>query len=429
MGKNVAEVIEDQKQQKVATAPKEKKSGNGAWLGLVIVLIVLGLAGAGFLLLQQLRDKQQDLGGELSKDTQQMQELTKQISGYQAQLVAIQSQLSNLSGEVSSKGTNYEHKLNEHSDIHNQRLENTAERLKESIQRIQRQLGKTRGDWLVADAEYLLSVANRRLHLMGDVSTTIEALKAADNRLRESGDTAGFKVRGQIAKEIALVKKVQVADIVGIYSTLEMLEEDVAKLNVLLPYSGKAQDQESASEATAESADDVNEALDKALVEIEGIVTIRRLDKPVTTIITPEQKAFITEQLSTKLVIVKLALVQHDDALYQVGIDDVLQWLTKNFTKDAARVNFASELSRLKAIQLRSNFPDISQSLKMLRNIAKLRLETDKALQPDAQLKPLPKPEVQVEPLPKSETQVESLSRPDVQKVEPLTQPETQVEQ
>ena len=423
MGKNVAEVIEDQNQQKVAPAPKEKKSGNGLWLGVVIILIVLGLAGAGFLLLQQLRDKQQDLGGELSKDTQQMQELTKQISGYQEQLVAIQNQLSNLSAEVSSKDTNYEHKLNEHSDIHNQRLESTAVQLKESIQRIQRQLGKTRGDWLVADAEYLLSVANRRLHLMGDVSTTIEALKAADNRLRESGDTAGFKVRGQITKEIALVKKVQVADVVGIYSTLEMLEEDVAKLNVFLPYSGKAQDQESAQKASAESSDDsvddLNEALDKALFEIEGIVTIRRLDQPVTTIISPEQKAFITEQLSTKLVIVKLALVQHDDALYQTSIDDALQWLAKNFTKDKARVNFADELNKLKAIQIRSNFPDISQSLKMLRSIAKLRLETDKALQPEAQLEPVAKPETVEEPL----------LKPDTPEVEPLTQPESQEEQ
>jgi uncharacterized protein HemX len=106
----------------------------------------------------------------------------------------------------------------------------------------------------------------------------------------------------------------------------------------------------------------------------------------VTSVITPEQKAFITEQLSTKLVIVKLALVQQDDALYQASINDVLQWLKSNFTKNAAYKQFVLELERLKAIQIRSNFPDISGSLKMLRDITKLRLETDKALQlPDVQ--------------------------------------------
>jgi uroporphyrin-3 C-methyltransferase len=48
--------------------------------------------------------------------------------------------------------------------------------------------------------------------------------------------------------------------------------------------------------------------LNNALVEIEGIVTIKRLDTRVNAILRPEQKAFITEQLSTKLVIVKQEL-------------------------------------------------------------------------------------------------------------------------
>ncbi len=401
----MAEVSEEQNQAKVAPAPEIKKSRNGAWFGLVILLIIIGLAGAGYLVLQQLRDKQQDLGGELSKDTQQMQELTKQISGYQQQLVEIQRQLTSLSNEVGSKESNFEHKLNELSNLHNERLDNTSAHLKDSILRIQRQLGKTRGDWLVADAEYLLSVASRRLHLMGDVDTTVEALTAADNRLRESGDTAAYKVRAQITKEIAAVKKVQLPDVVGIYSTIEMLEEEVPKLSVFLPYSGKAQDQENARKQPVKPGTDINAQLDKALVEIEGIVSIRRLDNPVTSIITPEQKAFITEQLSTKLVIVKLALVQHDDALYQVALNDVTQWLHNNFTKDAAFNSFQSELDALKTIQIRSNFPDISQSLKMLRDIAKLRLETDKSLQPDTE----------IDSSANSKNQAESLMQPEIQ--------------
>ena len=139
----------------------------------------------------------------------------------------------------------------------------------------------------------------------------------------------------------------------------------------------------------------INDVLNNVLVEIEGIVTIKRLDTPVNAILSPQQKAFITEQLSTKLVIVKLALVQHDDVLYQAGIADVQQWLSKNFTNDAAYKNFNSELEQLKKIKIRSNFPDISQSLKMLRNIAKLRLDSDMASQPVVDTKPLTKPDSQ----------------------------------
>lgn len=377
MGNHVAEAIKEKKEKPVKV--KKERSG-GAWFGLVILLIVLGVAGVGYLLLQQLRDKQQDLGGEIGKETQQIMELTKQISGYQAQLVAIQNQLSSLSSNVANKEDNFEHRLNEAMKIQDERLENTATDVKGAIQKIHRQLGKTRGDWLVSDAEYLLGVANRRLHLMGDIGTTLAALQAADQRLRESGDTAAFKIRKQIAKEISIVQEINTADTVGIYSAIEALEEQVDYLNLFLPYSGKLKEQTIGKNAQESSAD-LNDALDNALIEIEGIVSIRRLDAPVKSIITPEHKIFIKERLSSKLMIVKLALLQHDDELYQASIKDVQQWLNAHFTKDKVQIRFMRELEKLRAIQIRSNLPDISLSFKMLKDIVKLRLEADKALQ------------------------------------------------
>jgi len=383
MGTHVAEVTEEQKQKPVKV--KNERSAS-AWFGLVIVLIIIGVSGAGYLVLQQVRDKQQDLGGEISKETQQMLELTKQISGYQAQLVAIQNQITGLSSDVSNKDDNFEHRLNEAMKVQNERLDNTAKEVKGSIKKIHRQLGKTRGDLLVSDAEYLLGVANRRLHLIGDVATTLAALQAADQRLRESGDTAAFKIRKQIAKEISTVKEIKTADIVGVYSSLEALEEQVEQLNLLLPYSGKTQNKKAIE--TEKEGSDVNDALDEALIEIEGILTIRRLDTPVNAIVTPEQKIFIKERLSSKLMVVKMALLERDDSLYQLSLDDTLQWLNANFTNDRVRLRFRHELERLKAIQLRSNLPDISLSFKMLKDIVKLRLETDKAFQDEDNAQP-----------------------------------------
>jgi len=279
MGNHVADVAKEQKTVKV----KKERSG-GAWFGIVILLIVLGVAGAGYLLLQQLRDKQQDLGGEINKETHQMMELTKQISGYQAQLVAIQNQLTDLSSNVANKEDNFEHRLNEVMKLQGERLENSTKEIKVSIKKIQRQLGKTRGDLLVSDAEYLLGVANRRLHLMGDVETTLVALQAADQRLRESGDIAAFKIRKQIAKEISVVQEIKAADTVGMYASIEALEEQVDHLSLFLPYSGKLKD-EALAKSTPTSAIDVNDALDDALIEIEGIISIRRLDAPVNQLL------------------------------------------------------------------------------------------------------------------------------------------------
>ena len=188
----MAELSENQEQIETISSAKMHRSRSGFWFGVIILLIVIGLAGGGYLLLQQIREEQEGLGGEISKDDLRLMELTKQITGYQSQLAAIQTQLANLDSDLSGKDNHFNKKLADFSGLHQQKLDATEKSLLQSVKQIQRQLGKTRGDWLIADAEYLLSVANQRLHLTGDVKTTIEALEAADQRLRESGDAAVF---------------------------------------------------------------------------------------------------------------------------------------------------------------------------------------------------------------------------------------------
>ncbi|MGZ4997005.1 MAG: uroporphyrinogen-III C-methyltransferase, partial [Methylobacter sp.] len=207
-----------------------RRSRSGLWFGIIMLLIILSVAGAGFYLFQQLRSQQDSLGGEVNKGDMQLIELTKQISGYQEQLAAIQSQLATVESEVAGKESHYSKNLEDFSKLHTEKLDSTRNELNTAIQQVQRQLGKTRGDWLIADAEYLLSVANQRLYLMGDVHPTREALEAADHRLRETGDSGAFKVREQIAKDIAAIRNVAVADTVGMYATIQALQDQVGSL-------------------------------------------------------------------------------------------------------------------------------------------------------------------------------------------------------
>jgi uncharacterized protein HemX len=337
------------------------------------------LAGGGFLLLQQLRDKQQDIGGNVNKSDQRTIELTKQITGYQSQISALQSQIATFDTEISGKDKFFNDKLSGFSKLHQEKMDNAVEKLNNSMSQVQRQLGKTRGDWLIADAEYLLSIANQRLLLVGDLNTTKEALIAADQRLRESGDAAVYKIRGQIAKEIAQLKNVEAPDIVGIYSTIQLLAENVDKLTTFLPH-------ESKEITPAEPQQEVNKEeknqglVDSAMAKLEGLVTIRHTEQPILSVITPEQARFIKEELKVKLEMVKLSLVQQNDALFKSSIADAKKWLAEHFAKNKNSISFAKELDTLNATPIRGQFPDISQSLKMLRNIVKLRIDTDKTV-------------------------------------------------
>lgn len=386
--------VSEQQEKEMGDSRKTHRSRSGFWFGVIILVIVFALAGVGFYLFQQLRDQQTGLGGEVKG------EMSKKIGDYQSQLVAIQSQLAVLETEIASKDSHFTKTLADFSQLHNQKLDATRKELSDSVLQVQRQLGKTRGDWLIADAEYLLSIANERLHLIGDVNTTREALEAADQRLRESGDAAAFKVREQIAKELAALRTVTVPDVVGMYSSLQTLEDGVDKLALLLPYSGKTFETPKETHDQTDKTSDANTLLDSAISHLEGIVTIRRTDQPIKEILTPEEAQFIREQLRVKLEMVKIAMVQRNESIYQSSLNDAKKWLDRHFSKNADTNNLISELDKLHAIKIRNQFPDISLSLKMLRDITKLRIETDKGMKPAETIQPTPVPVPAATPVP-----------------------------
>jgi len=371
----VAELSE-QKEQELGDSKSARHSSKGLWFGVIILLIIIGLAGAGFYFFSQLRDKQQDLGGEVKG------EMSKQIADYQSQLVAIQSQLASLESNVAGKDNHFTQTLADFSQLHNEKLEGTRKDLNESVIRLQRQLGKTRGDWLIADAEYLLSVANERLHLVGDINTTREALEAADQRLRESGDAATFKVREEIAKELSLLKNINVPDVVGIYAAIQTLQDRVDKLALILPYTGKFLAANTDAKKPYEPNKENQGLIDSAISQLHGAVVIRHTEHEVKEILTPEEALFIREQLRVKLEMVKISLVQRNEALFQSSLADVKKWTEQNFTKNSDDNSFLADLERLNITKISSQLPDISLSLKMIKDIATLRVETDKAIQP-----------------------------------------------
>lgn len=400
----MAELSEKQ-EQNVSESNKVHRSRSGFWFGIIILLIIIGLAGAGFFLFTQLREQQASLGGEVDKGDMQLIELSKQISGYQSQLASVQSQLATLEASIAGKDTHFTKTLEDFSRLHNEKLDSTRKELNSAIQQVQRQLGKTRGDWLIADAEYLLSTASERLHLIGDVNTTRAALEAADQRLRESGDAAVFKVREQIAKDIAALNRVEVPDIVGIYSSIQTQAGQIDNLTLLLPYAGKTPTSPKKPEKPVDQTQDKQDLIDSALNELEEIVTIRHTEQPIKAILTQEEAQFIKEQLRLKLETVKVALVQHNEPLYQASLTDAKKWTEQHFMQNTQAKNFIAELDRMKGVQIQSQFPDISLSLKMLKDIVKLRLETDKAM-PSPEAAPTSAPEPESAPKQESEPAV-----------------------
>lgn len=355
-----------------------KKSGTSALLGPIVLAVIVVLGGAGYYFIQQLRSSQAGLGGELEKGDKQVLELTKQITNLQAQIAAVQTQVNTMESKSANKESSLERKITDFSERHTEKLGLTADKLEKSIRYLNRQFGKTRSDWLVADAEYLISVANQRLHMSGDIKTAMLALEAADERLRESGDAGVFKVREAVAKEISSLKAIKTADIVGTFSKIRALEEKIEKIPVFMPHSGSAVVQKS-KEETERDVRDIDSLLGSAVKDLKDLVEVRRTDRPMDVVLKPEEVQMLRQELGLKLELAGLALIQRNEKLYQENLSSSEDWLSKHFdTESDLTQAVITEIGNLKNTSINVDLPDTGRSLKLLRDITRLRLESDR---------------------------------------------------
>jgi uroporphyrin-3 C-methyltransferase len=376
---------------KPAKTPAPKKPRSMAWVGYLILLGVIGLAVGGWFLLQELRSRQEGLGGQLTDKGQQVQEVTHQLSSVQSELAALHSQVATLQTQFSGTDAKFERRLTEQAEQLDVKLDAARAELGEAVQTIQRQLNKSRGDLLITDAEYLLSVANQKLNLVGDVKSVLAAMEAADQKLHESADPAVYKVREVLAGEMAALRKIQAPDVVGVSSRLIALERKVPGLPLILPHAGtvkqhetaktQAKDKEKPSTPAAEGEVERGDALDSALEGLKDLVTVRRTDQPVEALLTPEQVEALRQLLLMKLESTRAALLRNDEQLYRDSLAAASEWVEQHFDGKAAETQaMLEELRALSDRSLNVAYPDISKSMLMLQNIESLRLEAEDAV-------------------------------------------------
>lgn len=379
-----AKALKGKKDKKAGREPKPPRSGGLSWVGYLLLLGTLVLAGGGWFLLQELRSRQEGLGGQISDKTQQVQEMTHQLTAVQTEISTLHTQIASLQSQAATDDAKIERVLAAQGEQLDIKLDATRNDLAQAIQQIQSQLNKTRGDLLVTDAEYLLSVANQKLNLIGDVKSVLAAMEAADQRLRESGDPAVYKVREVLASEMASLKKVEGLDVVGISADLIALQRKVPGLPTHLPHAGTVKQHEiqKAEEKAHQGPGDPDaDAVDHAIQGIKELVTVRRIERSVEAMLTPEQVHLLQQILILKFETTRAALLRNDEKLYRESLDDATHWLEEHFesTQEPTR-EVLKDIAKLRDQSLSVAYPDISKSLLMLQNIEKLRLEAEERI-------------------------------------------------
>ncbi len=230
-----------------------------------------------------------------------------------------------------------------------------------------------RESWLLAEAEYLLRLANQRLIMASDTESAAALLASADGVLRELDDVSLHPVRAAVASDIAAVRAVPKVDLEGIYLRLAALAEQAANLVIF-----EFPDQES---ATRESAADTWQArfeqgYEEALVKLSDYIIIRRRDVPMQALMDPQWEGLVRQNLRMLLEQAQVARLSSNQDLYEASLERASRWVEEFFQSDEAAARAMDrEIRQLADLQVAVSLPDISGSLSALDGVIESRLQ------------------------------------------------------
>ncbi len=242
-------------------------------------------------------------------------------------------------------------------------------------------VGRSEQGWSLAEVEYLLRIANQRLQLQRDLKTAQQALQAADARLQELADPQFLQVREQLARELETLRAVEPVDIDGISAKLGALMGNIDGLTVRGSKYQPVAKTETAGSGTATTVQDWRELPALLWSSLSELFRFREHDKPVSPMLPPEREYFLRENLRLQLSAARLALLRDDGVQYRATLTTATDWLEGYFSAEDARVKeLLVQLEQLSAIDVAPRLPDISASLRLLRQ--QLKLSTQQSVLP-----------------------------------------------
>ncbi|UTW05482.1 uroporphyrinogen-III C-methyltransferase (plasmid) [Amphritea atlantica] len=341
-----------------ATA-KEKPESKASWAGRIALLLALiALVGVGYLYWLQLQaesliqQNQQTAAAELNSTLEKnQQQLSQQIGSLNQTLSALQS-----------KSAQDQSNINELQD-----------RLTRSIQQVTAAQNSNRADWLLAEVEYLLRLANQRVLMEQTPNGALQLLRSADKILRETDDVSIYDIRKAVAADIAALEAVPQLDTEGVFLRLGALSAQVDQLQVIplteqhkLP---ELLDQVN-SEAFASSwSSDIKAAWATLSDKASKLIVIQDRSEPVEPLLSPQQSYYLQQNLHLMLEQAQLSLLQRKPKSYLNSLTKAQQWVGTYFEQNHSNTQaLLKALKDLEQVEVAPQMPDISGSLTALKS-------------------------------------------------------------
>jgi uroporphyrin-3 C-methyltransferase len=339
--------------EKTQTEPKKNTApGIGGTLAIFLSLIAIGVASYPAWEMYQ----------KASAVPQEKAATGARLNKLEAQLENIRRQISELNVSLAESGSSAVDPTIE--------IEALRSELRAELEEVSSRIGTSSKDWLFAEVEYLVRMANQRVLMERDGASALKLLQTADEIIASSEGLTAHSLRQALALDIAALKAVNTADVQGIYLALSAMINQVPALKRSLPVF------EPGAVATLPAAETdgyfirFKAVLSKAVGRIASLVDFRHEGIEVKPILPPKEAYYLRQNLVMKLQIAQMALLEGNAEVFESAVSDAAAWVSTSFDEDDAGSRaMVKTLNELAMKNVSADLPDISGSLRASRNM------------------------------------------------------------
>lgn len=359
------EVIESSATQSESTksgAKQKKSSGNGLlWFVVIILfLIVLGMAGAGYWYYMQQQSASANSATTQQSNATKLNAIERERADILATLQDVARTNQTLQSTVDELKTQ------------NEQLSLQAE---STLQQLNNMEGRRPADWLIAEADYLVRMAGRKLWLENDVRTAILLLVNADKRLKSLADPSVLPVRASLAEDIQTLQQLNPVSQSSVALALTGMMAQIDKLP--LDTFEKPEDASAEDTTLSESADDWQDNLAKVWRSlVNDFLTVKTIEGPIEPVLSLEAQFLAKEQLRLQLMHAQTAALQGDAGLYNQSLQYAQTLIIEKYDTEKSQVTgFVEALQNLIATDISRPIPTELASQKPLERLLDSRVK------------------------------------------------------
>ena len=234
--------------------------------------------------------------------------------------------------------------------------------------------GRRPADWLLAEADYLVTMAGRKLWLEHDVKTAILMLQAADSRLQDLADPSLLPVRQLLANDMQNLQQVNPISLSSIAMALSAMTQQINNLPLALPKLPEiAENEQKMTESVADWRNNLNKLW---AFFVNDLVRYQPREQAIRPLLSEQQQWLVREQLRYALLQTQSSVLMEDVGLYQQNMDQAVAMLIEHFDLESVAVEqFVSSLQNLRQTNIERVYPATFGSAQPLKDLLRQRID------------------------------------------------------